>query len=122
MSADSSHIYDAIFHHMVLPPKLPTANDGDNNDLLWQFGNRLRNSCAAFATMFPDNAVWEILVSTINISRRMHNGYLGKSDLVTELDRLHKSSTPTWLVLHLDTQNAGILVHKNGPQYVKGPL
>lgn len=107
--------FDAIFSHLVLPPQLPRSSDGEYAGLASALGRRLRDACATLQKLFPADQAWEKLGATLQATGVLNQGLLARGDLVKYFKRLSISDGLDWLVIHLDTQNAALLVYKDEP-------
>lgn len=101
----------AAFSHIVLPPKLPTAYDGDDAALSRDFGNRLVYACRTFRSLCPDlgGDNWETLNLSLRTTILLNQDFLAKGDLL----RAFRSLDKEWLALHIAKQNAALIVRRD---------
>ncbi|CAI6095047.1 unnamed protein product [Clonostachys chloroleuca] len=101
----------AAFSHIVLPPKLPTAYDGDDAALRRDFGNRLVYACRTFRSLCPDlgGDNWETLDLSLRTTLLLNQDFLAKGDLL----RAFRSLDKEWLALHIAKQNAALIVRRD---------
>jgi hypothetical protein len=101
----------AAFSHIVLPPKLPTAFDGDDASLSLDFGNRLLHACRTLQSLCPNlgRDVWDTLDLSLRTTLLLNQDILAKDDLLSAFRGLGKE----WLALHIAKQNAALLVRRD---------
>lgn len=99
---------DAVFNHMVLPPKLPGRQDSNLEDLSQDFLGRLLRSCKKLETFVPQRL--RIAVSSLHddlqLCRELNHGRLEKASLISALGKIEEQS----LILHVVEQNAALLI------------
>ncbi|KAM0540274.1 hypothetical protein ACHAO7_011338 [Fusarium culmorum] len=110
MAKDDPALLGALFHHLVLPPKLPRKFDGDNIEMKRSLGCRLlcasRIVCGA-----GDSKVWERLKASLEATIDLHVGNFSQEDLWNSLMDVRHSRGAIWLAIHLEPQNAALIVH-----------
>ncbi|KPM43238.1 hypothetical protein AK830_g3340 [Neonectria ditissima] len=111
MASKHEPLLEAVFNHLVLPPKLPTEFDGDDVSLIDNLGQRLLSACRTLRQLchFDDGGVWDTLETSLQATRALNHEFLAKNDLKWAFDRLGKE----WLALHVVKQNAALLVHQD---------
>ncbi|KAK7415019.1 hypothetical protein QQZ08_012459 [Neonectria magnoliae] len=111
MASQHEPLLDAVFNHLVLPPKLPTEFDGDDVSLIDNLGQRLLAACGTLRKLchFEDGRVWDTLEASMQATRALNHEFLAKNDLTWAFNRLGKE----WLALHIAKQNAALLVHRD---------
>ncbi|KAK7420613.1 hypothetical protein QQZ08_010305 [Neonectria magnoliae] len=112
MATDEILLLKALFHHLVLPPKLPRSFDGDNTALARSLGERLQNALAMFRDV-GDAAVWRTLDASLQATRDLNQGPLYRDDLLEAFQLVKDSDDGVWLGLHVVPQNAALIVHRD---------
>ncbi|KAH7316968.1 hypothetical protein B0I35DRAFT_354831 [Stachybotrys elegans] len=107
-----SHLLEAAFHHLVLPPKLPRSFDGDDVDLVRTLGDRIQNAVDAVRGI-EDTRVKNALTSSLQATRTLNERSLYQQDMLLELRLLGASSDSTWLGIHVTSQNAALIIHRD---------
>ncbi|KAH7121751.1 hypothetical protein B0J13DRAFT_599348 [Dactylonectria estremocensis] len=99
----------AVFNHLVLPPQLPSAFDGDDVSLIEDLGSRLENACTTLRSLCHSEGdpAWDVLQASIHAARVLNKEFLAKDDLVQAFGDLKDN----WLPLYLAKQNAALLIH-----------
>ncbi|CAF3547431.1 unnamed protein product [Fusarium graminearum] len=110
MAEDDPALLEALFHHLVLPPKLPQKFDGENIEMKKSLGVRLLNS-SGIVRSAGDPKVWEILKKSLEAIYDLHAGNFSQEDLWTALMNVRDSGGTVWLAIHLEPQNAALIVH-----------
>ncbi|UZP43159.1 hypothetical protein NXS19_010975 [Fusarium pseudograminearum] len=110
MAKDDPALLGALFHHLVLPPKLPQKFDGDNIDLKRSLGARLLDVLGIFRDI-GDPKIWQTLEASLRAAKDLHDGPLFEDDLWNALNDVQRSGGALWLAIHLDPQNAALIVH-----------
>lgn len=103
---------EALFSHLVLPPKLPQAFDGDEEALIRSLGKRLEDACSGFHRV-GDADIWNLLNISLRSAQILKQGCLNQGDLLHSLNYLIYGRTPPWLVIHIVRQNAALLIHRD---------
>ncbi|KAJ4329353.1 hypothetical protein N0V84_000248 [Fusarium piperis] len=110
MNSEQSSLIEDVFHHLVLPPKLPRKFDGNNAALTENLGKRLHESLAILR--FVGNpAIWDALDASLRATRDVNQGLLAGDDLRDGFRAVIES--PIWLTLHVAQQNAALLIHRD---------
>ncbi|KAL3595799.1 hypothetical protein FPOAC2_10166 [Fusarium poae] len=110
MSEDEPALLEALFHHLVLPPKLPRRFDGDNTALKRSFGRRLLQALDAFRDVGDPN-IWHTLEASLQATQHLHDGPLTQCDILSALTSVQRSHGDVWLGIHVEAQNAGLIFH-----------
>lgn len=110
----------AVFHHLVLPAKLPQKYDGDNVALVQDFGKRLQGALTIFGDIGGTN-IWDTLKASLLATTALNQGSLNGEDLLKEFESLADSDDAPWLALHVVQQNAAVLVHRNSSYLLSSP-
>jgi hypothetical protein len=109
MSTDEAFLLEALFHHLVLPPKLPRTFDGDNSTLARNLGERLQHALGRFRGI-GDPKVWQTLEASLHATKNLHDGPLYQDDLFCALKNVQRSDGSVWLAIHLVPQNAALII------------
>ncbi|RSL53391.1 hypothetical protein CEP54_010421 [Fusarium duplospermum] len=112
MNSEQPPLVEAVFHHLVLPPKLPRKFDGDNAELAVNLGKRLHEALPALRNV-GNPAVWDALDASLRATRALDQGFLGGDDLLEGFRTVAESEAPVWLALHITQQNAALLIHRD---------
>ncbi|KFA51508.1 hypothetical protein S40293_06317 [Stachybotrys chartarum IBT 40293] len=112
MATDEIVLLEALFHHLVLPPKLPQSFDGDNTALARSLGGRLRDALATFRDV-GDSRVWRTLEASLQATVNLNQGPLYRDDLLKAFQLVKDSDDGVWLGLHVVPQNAALIVHRD---------
>ncbi|KAF5023718.1 hypothetical protein F66182_4222 [Fusarium sp. NRRL 66182] len=110
MATDETILLEALFHHVVLPPKLPPSFDGDNFSLGRSLGKRLQSALGMFRGI-GDEKVWQTLEASLQATVNLHEGPLYQDDLLRALKNTQGSDVAAWLGIHIEPQNAALIVH-----------
>ncbi|KAF4988308.1 hypothetical protein FDECE_15104, partial [Fusarium decemcellulare] len=110
MAADEILLLEALFHHIVLPPKLPRSFDGDNTALAQSLGERLQSALAVFHGV-GNARVWRTLEASLQNTGNLNHGPLYQDDLLKAFRLVKDSDSSLWLGLHVAPQNAALIVH-----------
>ncbi|KAF4448734.1 very large low complexity protein [Fusarium austroafricanum] len=117
---EEASLLEAVFNHVVLPPKLPSKNDADNVALAYDLGNRLQRALANFSKD-KDQDIWVALATSLNATSVLNQGQLDSHELLEALKAIAGGDYNVWLALFITQQNAALLIHRN-PLYVSGAL
>lgn len=118
----SAVILDALVAHITLPPQLPFKDDNGGGAVDTALAQRL----AKHARFFRDNGdmeyynQWSIVCRALDTFIRLHSGsrHLSK-DLVKDALLGVSKSEKDFLIIHIATQNAGLIVRKdNREEYI----
>ncbi|KAI6756012.1 hypothetical protein HG530_011748 [Fusarium avenaceum] len=105
-------LLQAVFQHLVLPSKLPSANDADNVDLVYDLGCRLQRALAKFGND-QDRDAWDILVSSMEATTILNKDQLISQELLEAFQSIANDKNDIWLTLFVAEQNSALLVHRN---------
>ncbi|KAI8664160.1 hypothetical protein NCS55_00923800 [Fusarium keratoplasticum] len=116
MNSEQSPLVETVFHHLVLPPKLPRKFDGDNTELAENLGERLQEALSALRHV-GNPAIWDALDASLRATRALDQGFLGGDDLLEGFRTVaeRESKVPIWLALPVAQQNAALLIHRDVP-------
>ena len=110
MATDEIPLLEALFHHLVLPPKLPRSFDGDNIALSRSLGERLQNALAVFRHV-GDTRIWRTLEASLQATRDLNQGPLYQDDILKAFEIVTNHDDSVWLCLHIVSQNAALIIH-----------
>ncbi|KAG8361093.1 hypothetical protein FVEN_g899 [Fusarium venenatum] len=110
MSEDKPALLEALFHHLVLPPKLPRSFDGDNNALKRSLEIRLLDALDTFRDVGDPN-VWQTLEASLQATQNLHSSALIQHDILRALENVHRSDGAVWLSIHVEAQNSALIFH-----------
>ncbi|KAM0385097.1 hypothetical protein ACHAQC_011719 [Fusarium culmorum] len=105
-------LLQAVFHHVVLPSKLPSKNDADNVGLACDLGSRLRRALAKFSND-RDHDAWNIIVSSMKATAVLNQGQLIGHELLEAFQDIASGKKNIWLALFVTQQNSALLIHRN---------
>ena len=105
-------LLQSVFHHVVLPSKLPSRNDADDFGLIHDLGSRLRRALAKFINDRDHNA-WNILVNSMKAMTVLNQGLLISHELLELFQSIASGEKNMWLALFVTQQNAALLIHRN---------
>ncbi|KAM0493507.1 hypothetical protein ACHAP8_009137 [Fusarium lateritium] len=109
MSEDEPALLEALFHHLVLPPKLPPSFDGDNNALKRSLGRRLLDALDTFRDVGDPN-IWQTLEASLHATQSLHSA-LNQHDILRALEIVQRSDGAVWLAVHVEAQNSALIIH-----------
>jgi hypothetical protein len=111
MAHEQQLLLDAVFNHLVLPPKLPSTFDGDDVSLIKNLGERLLKACGTLRDLchFKNGRVWDTIEASLQATRALNHEFLAKENLTWAFNRLENE----WLALHIAKQNAALLIHRD---------
>jgi hypothetical protein len=107
-----SLLLEAVFHHLVLPPKLPDSFDGDNADLARALGERMQNAVDGVHGL-DDRRVKNALTSSLQATRALNDSSLYQEEMLQAFQFLGNSNDNGWLGIHITSQNAALMVHRD---------
>ncbi|RYP67972.1 hypothetical protein DL769_005619 [Monosporascus sp. CRB-8-3] len=102
----------SLFNHIALPAKLPQRQDGDLGGIQSALVDRLVDACKIMRDSQEGlcRQIWDSLRISLQSCKILNvNGRLERSQLMSHLRRMQTSDV---IILHVDTQNAGIFIHK----------
>ncbi|KAF5529463.1 hypothetical protein FNAPI_13867 [Fusarium napiforme] len=105
-------LLQAVFHHLVLPSKLPSKNDEGDHGLAYDLGNRLRRALAKFSD-HQDQDAWNVLASSMKATAFLNQGQLISNELLESLQGIASGKNNIWLALNVTQQNSALLIHRD---------
>ncbi|KAK2040736.1 hypothetical protein LZ31DRAFT_603645 [Colletotrichum somersetense] len=109
-------IHGALYNHLVLPAKLPQQQDSDQQaDLVRKALTERMAAAAKVMSDLPDNEkpsrnAWTSVSQMLLASNELYRGgRVDKASLLRELEQLGPSGC---IVLHIETQNAGLIIRR----------
>ncbi|ROT41910.1 hypothetical protein SODALDRAFT_347045 [Sodiomyces alkalinus F11] len=113
MDASATKLLEAVFEHLVLPPQLPGAFDGNDTALTRNLGERLQAACASLRHA-GDTRVWDTVEVSLKATRSLNHNALASGDIriLHALSLLTHDGAVEWLAVHVIQQNAAILIHR----------
>ncbi|RBQ79297.1 hypothetical protein FVER14953_21263 [Fusarium verticillioides] len=105
-------LLQAVFHHLVLPSKLPSKNDAGDNGLAYDLGSRLRRALAKFSD-HQDQDAWNVLVSSMEATAFLNQRQLISHELLESFQGIASGKNNTWLALSVTQQNSALLIHRD---------
>ncbi|KAF5639084.1 hypothetical protein F52700_4254 [Fusarium sp. NRRL 52700] len=105
-------LLQAVFHHVVLPSKLPSRNDADDSRLAYDLGNRLRRALAKFSNDYEQDT-WNVLDSSMRATAFLNQGQLISHELLELFQGIASGQKTKWLALFVTQQNSALLIHRN---------
>lgn len=110
MERDRTRRLEALFDHLVLPPKLPGSYKDNDVCLTQDLGDHLRLACYSLH-LTGDKYIWKSLAAFAEATRKINQGSLSKEDLLSAFEDLSREGTGDWLALHVVQQNVALLIH-----------
>ncbi|WDK20879.1 hypothetical protein CGRA01v4_12168 [Colletotrichum graminicola] len=109
-------IHGALYNHLVLPAKLPHQQESDQQaDLVRKALAERMAAAAKVMSQLPDNETpsrnaWRLISQMLVASNDLYRGgRIDKASLLRELELLGPSGC---IVLHIETQNAGLIIRR----------
>lgn len=110
MDSEQSSLIEAVFYHLVLPPKLPRKFDGDEVALTQNLSKRLLEALASLRLM-GEPTTWDNLDASLKATGVVNQGSLAGDDLRDCFKSVLKSRIT--LALHVAQQNAALLIQRD---------
>ncbi|KAI1654401.1 hypothetical protein F4813DRAFT_370697 [Daldinia decipiens] len=113
-------LLQAVFNHLVLPPRLPGSQDPDIEAVSYDVLMRIIRACDTLDSLVepPWSKAYQSLRASFKACLPLHSGRLDKSVLLAYFRELQPDQM---LILHVIEQNAALLVRRinqNGEHYV----
>ncbi|KAI0849370.1 hypothetical protein F5Y00DRAFT_261507 [Daldinia vernicosa] len=113
-------LLQAVFNHLVLPPRLPGSQDPDIEAVSYDVLKRIIRACDNLESLagLPWSEAYKSLRASFEACLPIHTGRLDKSVLLAHFRKLQPDRT---LILHVIEQNAALLIRRtkeNGEHYV----
>jgi hypothetical protein len=105
---------DAVFNHLVLPAKLPQQQDSDIDSVEGTIISAVLQACKIVAKCGADDVedpTWVSIIRSIQACSEIHHD--GRLDRAELLGRLRHLAPGDSLILHIQTQNAGLLIRRD---------
>ncbi|KAI1100418.1 hypothetical protein F4804DRAFT_46400 [Jackrogersella minutella] len=102
----------SLFHHVALPAMLPQGSESNTDEIGRAFLDRLIVASQIMGNIQDGvcQQVWQSLSRSLAVSNILNvDGKLERNQLAMHLKELRNSDV---LILHVATQNAGVLIHK----------
>lgn len=112
------HIIDALVNHVTLPPRLPFRDDLKGGDVERALVQRLARHARAFRDSLDAQQYksWSLICHALDQFMKLHSSnssYLNRETLEHAFIELSNSNSANdILILHIATQNAGLIIHK----------
>ncbi|KAF5988514.1 hypothetical protein FCOIX_423 [Fusarium coicis] len=103
-------LLQAVFHHLVLPSKLPSKNDEGDHGLAYDLGSRLQRALAKFSD-HQDQDAWNVLVSSMKATAFLNQSQLINQELLEYFQGIASGKNNIWLALSVTQQNSALLIH-----------
>lgn len=99
---------EAVFNHLVLPPKVPGRQDKGLENLSRDFVGRLLRSCTTLEDSAPHvfQEAFTSLKDSLRICGELNRGHLDRQSLISALNTVEKHS----LILHVVEQNVALFI------------
>jgi hypothetical protein len=111
MMESNSNLVRDLFYHIVLPPRVPEKQDSDLEYLSCALLKRLIAACDEFEKL--GGPLWskpiQDVLSSLNIATDLIERRLEKSTIIEHFRQLRPGLT---IILHVDQQNAAVLVRQ----------
>jgi hypothetical protein len=105
-------LLQAVFHHLVLPSKLPSKNDEGDHGLAYDLGSRLQRALAKFSD-HQDQDAWNVLVSSMKATAFLNQSQLINQELLEYFQGIASGKNSIWLALSVTQQNSALLIHRD---------
>jgi hypothetical protein len=105
-------LLEAVFDHLVLPPKLQPASDDNPAALNRELTTRLLDACRQ-VRCDESEAVWNAVEASLLLTQPLNGSSVSKEELIAALSEVARKGSSGWLILHVVQQNAALLIHKN---------
>lgn len=103
---------DALYNHLVLPPKLPHRRDPNLNEIEADLINRLI-ACVKHIRDLPDNgshSTWNAIERGLQATNIIHSsGHVDRDVLARELNGLGEAD---FVVVHVHAQNCALFIRR----------
>ncbi|PQE19066.1 p-loop containing nucleoside triphosphate hydrolase protein [Rutstroemia sp. NJR-2017a BBW] len=105
-------LLEAVFNHLVLPPKLPERQDTDIESIQQSILSRLIQACGTLeqSTGNEFRDTWASLRRSLRVCRDTNLGHL---EIVSMLKAFADLEENNILILHVVEQNAALLIRRN---------
>ncbi|KAM3439603.1 hypothetical protein MY4824_002595 [Beauveria thailandica] len=111
MAARSSSLLEAVFDHLVLPPKLAAAPEDESIPLSWELTTRLITACRQIASANSPSP-WETLETSLLLTRSLQ-GPVSMETLMSASSTILQEEGEIWFAFHVAQQNAAMIVHRS---------
>lgn len=105
-------LLEAVFDHVVLPPRLPAAPETNSMPLNWELTARFLDACKQMRCRETEN-LWDTVEASLLLTQHLNRGPASKESLAAAFSQVAQDESVAWLVLHAVQQNAVIIIHKN---------
>ncbi|CZS92499.1 uncharacterized protein RAG0_03102 [Rhynchosporium agropyri] len=114
-------LLEAVFNHIVLPPKLPGQQDEDLEAVERSIISRLIEACFQFQSRSdqPDTKTWAAIHLSLIVCRHLNSGPLEKAAILDAFSKL-RSDCP--LVLYIREQNAALVIRSESKHDAKSMI
>ncbi|PQE19818.1 p-loop containing nucleoside triphosphate hydrolase protein [Rutstroemia sp. NJR-2017a WRK4] len=105
-------LLEAVFNHLVLPPRLPERQDTDIESIQQSILSRLIQACDTLEQSTGDafKDTWASVRQSLRVCRDTNPGHLEKVSMLSAFADLEENDI---LILHVVEQNAALLVRRN---------
>ncbi|KAI1327589.1 hypothetical protein F5Y16DRAFT_399163 [Xylariaceae sp. FL0255] len=105
----------SVYNHLVLPPQVPGGPDQDIDLISAEIIRRMLRACttvnvAAARHELPLTNTYDSLVTSLEACLELNHGRLEKRTLLSHFQKLPSTGV---LVLHINEQNAGLLIRRD---------
>ena len=115
-SASAPSVFEGVFNHIVLPPRLPSKKDAQLHKIENALTDRLLNASRVLIdhANIEYNDQWNCIRRSLESCKAVNvGGKLNKASLLTQFRNLQRKEI---LILHIAEQNAGLLVRRHHEQ------
>ncbi|KAJ3496351.1 hypothetical protein NLG97_g2725 [Lecanicillium saksenae] len=104
-------LFGALFHHIVLPPKLPANPESDSVPLSWELTERFIAACNHLRS--PDAQLpWKTVEASLRLSQSLLPP-ISKETLAVAFSAIADGDGSEYLAFHVAQQNAAVILYKN---------
>ncbi|KAK8065728.1 hypothetical protein PG997_012475 [Apiospora hydei] len=105
---------EAVYNHLVLPPKVPGGQDSDLDSIQNDILRRLLEACHCLRNITgPElEGTWEAVAKSLKVCQQLNQGRLDKDKLVQAFNTLDNEHV---LILYVVQQNAALVIRRHFP-------
>lgn len=115
MAVPRTPLRESIFHHVALPPRLPSRQETGIEGIRQDLTRRLHDASILLKNTHTKYEVfarqWEHIRQAIAVSQTLHAD--GKLDRDTLLQAFEELKENDMLILHVSEQNAALLIRRS---------
>lgn len=103
---------ETVYHHLVLPPKVPGGQDNDLESIQDAILGRLLVACHSLREITGSEfqGTWDSVVKSLEVCQKLNQGHLDKDKLAETFNTLGNGQM---LILYVVQQNAALLIRRD---------